>query len=191
MHADSPIISLDLLHERTATLDLNVFFPLSELHAIHGAKRSVENIGPKKRRKIDLSLPEILSLPRFTNYRALDIGPKELARKRKLMMNPSKFADFRVLDLVPPLSIPYGSLDVRSEPIPSTRTYPDIYRRTLPVSLHLKRIQKSSFHFLRKHRRSIVSFSGLFLLLSLPVIFYTKYLIENGYNQLLSLRTSV
>ena len=49
----------------------------------------------------------------------------------------------QTLDLVPPLYVPYGAIDVRREKrYPKINTYPDLFARKLPYGLIARRMTK-------------------------------------------------
>lgn len=187
MKKQEGIISFDLIDCTRTSLDVSRFFPTSELHAIRSTKPLLDTISPKRSDTLDLSIPRILSLSRFHTFDTLDIADPILASRRELTESPRGEKRWAVINLFPYLSIPYGALDVRGESIISEKKYGDIYRRSLPWWLHARRITRDSSKFLRKKRRSI--FISLFLVfgLSIPVLLYTKSLIEHAYSDLLAL----
>ncbi len=173
-----------------AILDVSRFFPISELHVIRSTKPLFDTIFPKKSDTPDLSMPRILSISRFHSFNTLDIGDSLLALQRGLSESPRWEKRWSVINLFPYLSIPYGALDVRWEPILSLTKYGDIYRRSLPWTLHARRIKKESSKFLRKRRRTFIITICLLFWLTVPVLLYTKSLIEHAYDDLLSLKNA-
>ena len=120
---------------------------------------------------LDLSIPELWQ-PSILTTKILQIHPR-----------------FHTIDLVPPLDIPFGALDIRSEiPLLSEQRYGDIYRRSLPVSLHIRREWKNTRIFLRKHRKSLFVTLALCISLSIPALLYTKFLVEDGLREIISLK---
>lgn len=185
------IISFDLMRWSEKTLDISSFFPISELHPIRSTKALLDTIYPKKSPTPDLSLPRILSVPRFRSFHTLDIGYPSLAYKRGFIGWLSWEKSGYTIDLFPTLSIPYGAIDVRGGPILWEKKYSDLYRRSLPWSLHARRIGKESSKFLRKRRRPIILSLCIIFGLTVPILFYTKSLIEHAYADLLSLKNVV
>ena len=190
MKKHAGIISFDLTKWRDSIVDVSKYFPIAELHAIRSTKPLLDTLKKQKSQALDLSLPLILSLPRYTTFTTLDIGDSALAYKRSLTPSPSGKKRGTTIDLFPKLSIPYGALDVRWEPLVSERKYGDIYRRSLPVSLHARRVFRDTSRFIRSKRRPIAIFLTLMVSLTLPVLFYTKSLVEHAYTDMLSLRNS-
>ena len=119
----------------------------------------------------------------------LDIAVPALAYRRGLHPAPDGATRGSVIDLFPPLSPPYGALDVRGEPMISDQKYGDIYRRSLPWSLHARRVVRDTSRYLRKRRKPITLTLMLALGLTVPILFYTKYLIETGYAELAAIKT--
>ena len=182
------IISFDLMQWSEKILDISSFFPISELHPIRSTKPLLDTIYPRRSPTPDLSFPRILSVPRFHSFHTLDIGYATLAYKRGLADSPPWEKRWYTIDLFPTLSIPYGAIDVRWEPIKSEKRYSDLYRRSLPWSLHARRIVKGSSKFLRKKRRPILLSLCILFGLTVPMLLYTKSLIEHAYDDLLSLK---
>lgn len=182
------IISFDLMQWSEKILDISSFFPISELHPIRSTKPLLDTIYPRRSPTPDLSFPRILSVPRFHSFHTLDIGYATLAYKRGLVDSPPWEKRWYTIDLFPTLSIPYGAIDVRWEPIKSEKRYSDLYRRSLPWSLHARRIVKGSSKFLRKKRRPILLSLCILFGLTVPMLLYTKSLIEHAYDDLLSLK---
>jgi hypothetical protein len=172
------------------SLDVASFFPVSQIHAIRSTKAPLDTISREIPLPLDVSVPSILSLPRYETLRTLDIGHSSLAYKRGLSQAPFWEKRWSTIDLFPPLTVPYGSLDVRGEPIPKTQKYPDIYRRSLPWSLHTRRIAWQTSRYLRKRRRPILYTLFIGLGLTVPILFYTRSLIEHAYGDLLSLKNA-
>lgn len=187
MKKQGGIISFDLIDCKRTSLDVSRFFPISELHAIRSTKPLFDTIFPKKSDTPDLSMPRILSVSRFQSFDTLDIGDPLLALRRGLSESPNWEKRWSVTNLFPHLSIPYGALDVRGDAIISEKKYADIYRRSLPWWLHTRRIVRDSSKFLRKKRTPILISFFLIFGLSIPVLLYTKSLIEHAYGDLRAL----
>lgn len=160
---------------------------MSPLHAIRVEKPSIDTLGHSTRKNIDLSLPAILRASPQTDYRMLDIAHPDYMKRRGLH---TSLAGDGTIDICPPLHPPYGALDVRGEPHISDVKYSDLYRRTLPWSLHTRRIMKNTVRGFRRQRKPLTIVLITALLLTVPTLFYTKYLIEAGYSSLESLRTA-
>ncbi len=186
----SDIISFDLSHEVPKTIDVTGFFYISELHAIRSTKPLFDTIKPGKGKVYDLSVSKKLSVNRFRTLAMLDLARSDLFEISKF---ESVLLDekprLRTIDLCPPLMIPYGSLDIReSKPIISEKKYADLYKRNLPVSLHTRRIVRNSFRYVKKNKKPIFATIALLFFLTLPTLFYVKFLVESSYTKLLSLK---
>lgn len=182
------IISFDLSHGVSVPLDVSRFFPLSDLHAIRSTKPLFDTIRAGKGRIPDLSLSRKLRITRFRTIAMLDLGRADLYDTdligRTLLDEKPRT---RVLDLFPPLDIPYGALDTRGNPLIPERKYADIYRRSLPWSLHARRTARDMGRYVKKRKKPIFILLVSFSLLSVPALLYTKMLLENGYTSLQSL----
>ena len=191
MSGQSSIISLDLTRGQGNILDIAQMFPLSEPHALRTTKPILDTLRRGKGTIYDFSLGYTLTLKRFRTLVTLDLSTPELWKPsllttRILSIRPR----FQTIDLVPPLEIPFGSLDMRSlRPILSKRTYPDIYKRTLPASLHIRREWRNIRTYVKSKRKPIIATGIGILVLSLPALLYSKMLIEDGYARLASLRS--
>ncbi len=183
------IISFDLLWSRGEDIDVSKFFPLSEAHAIRSRKPLLDTIIEGEGDAPDLSVSKALSLSRFRTIATLDIARREF-------FEPGVFAVYLldekprplIIDICPPLYIPYGSIDVRGKPKVSEKKYGDIYRRSLPWSLHARRTWKNSKQYITERKKPILITGALFLSLSIPLLLYVKILIESSYTSLLSLQ---
>ena len=168
------------------------FFPISDLHVIRSTKLPLDTLKKGKGRVYDFSVSKKLSLSRFRTLSMLDLGRSDLFQISKLesVLLDEKSRPQKI-DLCPPLSIPYGSLDIReSKPIPSPRKYADIYRRSLPFSLHTRRVTYHSLRYIKKNKKPILLIISLFFLISFPTLFYVRFLIESSYMKLISLKTA-
>ena len=164
-------------------------FPLSEIHVISSAKVPMDTLSSGKGSTPDLSLSNRLSLSRFRTLATLDLSRSDLFRTDFI---GERFLDelsrSDTLDICPPLTLPYGALDVRSDPIKTEKKYSDIYRRTLPLSLHLRRTLRDTSRYMRKKKKPLLISLVLLLSLSLPTLVYVRFMIESGYGSLLSIR---
>lgn len=181
------IISFDLITSSLWPLDVSRFFPISDLHAIRSTKPLLDTLSSKVSHPLDLSIPPVFSTPRYTSVWTLDIGHPSLARARWLVDAPRGEKKWSIIDLFPPLMIPYGALDTRWDSLISEKKYGDIYRRSLPWWLHARRISRMTSQYLRKKRRPILLTLLLTVGLTVPILFYTKSLIEHAYGDLLAL----
>lgn len=183
------LISLDIQHGAGSVLDLTVFFPLSEAHAIsHGRFALKVDDWHEARPNLDIDTPYILQIERFRTIGTLDLAHIELRRTtywQKKLLDAPEYP--RVIRLIEPLSPPYGALDVRDEPIRSHRRYDDIFRRKLPYFLMARRASKLTRWYIVSHRRAILWTVLTTSLILLPVVFAIKYSVETGYRELISL----
>lgn len=192
MSSTSDIISFDLSHQSPEVLDVTRFFPISELHAIRSTKPLFETIRPGTGKIYDFSVSRKLSVKRFRTLAMLDLARSDLFEISKL---ESVLLDEKprlpTLDLCPPLRIPYGSVDIRTlQSIPSPKKYPDLYRRSLPISLHTRRTWNATGRYLKKNRKMILGSLLFFLLLSVPTLVYVRTLVESSYAELSSLKSA-
>lgn len=167
------------------------FFYISELHAIRSTKPLFDTIKPGKGKTYDLSVSKKLSVNRFRTLAMLDLARSDLFEISKIeLVILDEKPRLQTIDLCPPLTIPYGSLDIReSKPIISTKKYADLYKRNLPISLHTRRIARNSFRYVKKNKKPIFATVALLFLLTLPTLFYVKFLVESSYTKLLSLKS--
>ncbi len=190
MSDQNGVISFDLQHGKGGILDVASMYPLSEVHAIRSTKPILDTLKSGKGRVYDFSLSRKMSLKRFRTLVTLDLSTPELwqpslVTAKILSIRPR----FHTIDLVPALEIPFGALDLRKgRPILSPRTYPDLYRRSLPASLHLRREWTHTKDYMKRKRKSLVITSVWVLILSVPTLFYAKFLVEDGYRRLTDMR---
>ncbi len=140
--------------------------------------------------EIDLAESSDIVIDHFETLETLDLGMSEIMNFPKYAKNPKKPLRPKTVNLNPDLEkIPYGAIDMRTEmPIRPRKKYHDLYRRTLPRSLTMRRsYQRFSGYVSRKKRPILMGFATL-LALMLPSVLYVKYSVEHGYNTLLSLR---
>lgn len=191
MSGQSDIISFDLQLGKGNVLDVASMFPISETHAIRTTKPILDTLKYGEGKIYDFSLGHTLSVKRFRTLVTLDLSTPEfwkpsLLTSKILSIRPR----FHTIDLVPPLEIPFGSLDMRSlRPIFSKRTYPDLYKRTLPASLHIRREWRNIRSYVKSKKKPIIATGIGLILLSVPALLYSKMLIEDGYARLISLRS--
>jgi hypothetical protein len=191
MSTQSDIISFDLSHGAGHVIDIASLYPISSVHAIRTTKPILDTLKHGQGRVYDFSLSRKLSLKRFRTLVTLDLSTPELWQpsiltKKILQIRPR----FSTIDLVPFLPIPYGALDLRKEEaILTDKRYPDIYERKIPTSLHVRREWKNIKSSLVKHRRPVVFTIALFVFLTVPLLWYTKYLVEDGFAQFAQIRS--
>lgn len=132
---------------------------------------------------VDIFITPVIRIDTFDDIRSADLLlPKKITRhmggkKRK-----------RYLNLVKPLYVPYGSIDVRQEQsIPPVRKYADLFTRPLSRSLMMRRRTKMVKRFLKKNRKGIVGTIAMTMLFVVPMLWYVKISIQDGYNKLLAL----
>jgi hypothetical protein len=141
--------SLDIQKGKGSLLDIAQVFPMTEPRTLdlarHGAEFS-DIVAIDDRLDLDLSTDAIIRISRFHTTRTLDLAIPEVVDPTRweaglLDMVPRP----RTLDVVDPLYIPYGALDVRRESSIGekiTKTYPDLYARKLPTGLVARRLVK-------------------------------------------------
>lgn len=91
---------------------------------------------------------------------------------------------------MPPLTPPYGALDLRADApqYHARERYADIYRRHLPLSLHIRREWRNTRQYLSRKRRSIALTTCVLVSLTIPILGYTRFLIDDGYAALAQIR---
>lgn len=190
MSEHSDIISFDLQEGKGSILDISSLFPFASVHAIRSTKPILDTLRIGAGRVYDFSLSYRLSLKRFRTLETLDLSTPELWQPNILSTRILKIRPrFSTIDLVPPLDIPFESLDLRNEvPVPSVKRYPDLFRRDLPISLHMRREWKHIRRAVWIRKKSILSTLLLCILLTLPSLWYTKVLVEDGYAKLSNIR---
>ena len=147
--------SLDIQKGKGSILDIAQVFPMTEPRTLdlarHGAAVT-DIVATESLEDIDISIDAIIRISRFHTTRTLDLAIPAVVDPTRweaglLDMVPRP----RTLDIVDPLYIPYGSLDVRhiekNPPNPLTlggakRTYPDLFARKLPTGLVARRLLK-------------------------------------------------
>ena len=191
MSTQSDIISLDLRSGQGSTLDIASMFPFASTHAIRSTKPILDTLKRGEGKTYDFSLSNRLSLRRFRTIATLDLSTPEFWRPWLLTTKVLKIRPrFHTIDLVPPLTLPYGALDLRRGlPLLSERTYPDLYRRQLPTTLHIRREWKNIRKYAWKKRKSLLATLALLVSLSIPSLWYTRVLVEDGYARMSELRS--
>jgi hypothetical protein len=147
--------SLDIQKGKGSLIDIAQVFPMTEPRILdlarHGAEFS-DIVATDEHPDIDISVDAIIRISRFHTTRTLDLAIPEVVDPTRweaglLDMVPRP----RTLDVVDPLYIPYGALDVRNtEQNPPNplyqegvrQTYPDLYARKLPTGLVARRLVK-------------------------------------------------
>ncbi len=139
--------SLDIQKGKGSILDIAQVFPMTEPRTLdlarHGAEFS-DMVAVDSPETIDIHRDAIIRISRFHTTRTLDLAIPAVVDPTRweaglLDIVPRP----RILDVVDPLYIPYGSLDVRREQItPRDKTYPDLFARSLPTALVARRLLK-------------------------------------------------
>ena len=118
----------------------------------------------------------------------LDLLHKDVVEAYFPSENTKNFSRKQIINLVPKLDIPFGSLDMRAEKsISSERKYSDLFVRNLSTRLWTKRKFREGKFFFRRNGMRIARVFVTILLIFLPMIFFMKFSVESGYNKLLSL----
>lgn len=186
----SSLISLDISRAPGSDIDISVFFPLTELGVDVNTGQEIVEDFLLPRPELDFSLNQRVQVDPFHTIETLDLALRELVDEGYGRWGRiSKPTRPQTINLLPPLEyIPYGALDIRREqPIRTKRTYPDLFRRSLPRSLRIRRNYQETKKYLRAKRRPILVGIATFLAICLPMIGYIKYSIDHGYRALASL----
>ncbi len=181
--------SLDIQKGKGSILDIAQVFPMTEPRTLdlarHGAEFS-DMVAVNSPETIDIHRDAIIRIRRFHTTRTLDLAIPAV-------VDPSRWEagllDIvprpRTLDIVDPLYIPYGSLDVRRDQIIlRDRTYPDLFARSLPTGLVARRLLKWAKSLYQQHQRQIVISLIAFFVFSIPVLSYVAYALSHGYETL-------
>ncbi len=190
MSGSGDIISFDLRAGHGSVIDLAGMLPLSHVHALEqsGGRVLIDDM-VVERATPDLREPIKLVLERFHSLETLDIATQSI---RNVTISSSRAADVtrrrKRINIIPPLYIPYGSLDVRryQRRIWAIR-YPDLFTRSLPYGLMVRRAVKGTGHLLRRNRKPIAFGFAIFFACSVPLLFFVKTGIEQWYAQLSAL----
>ena len=187
--------SLDIQKGKGSILDIAQVFPMTEPRTLdfarHGAAVT-DIVATESLEDIDISIDAIIRISRFHTTRTLDLAIPEVVDPTRweaglldLVPRP------RTLDIVDPLYIPYGSLDVRKmEQTPigqvgaEKKTYPDLFARSLPTGLVARRLLKWAKSLYRQHQRQIVMTLIGFFVFSIPMLSYVAYALSHGYETL-------
>jgi hypothetical protein len=185
MSNSSGIVSFDLRRGEGSLIDVASMMPLSEVHSYdHTHGRNILDDIQRWRRTIDLVVPMKIELERFQTFPTLDLATETVRNYTNDVPTRKKL----VISAIAPLYIPYGSMDVRKfQKYKSTKTYPDLYKRTLPYGLMMRRAAKWTVHLVKSHKRPIYMTFGAFLVASIPLLFFVKLSVEAGYQELLSI----
>lgn len=177
------IVSLDIIKGGESTIDVARMLPLSETSAMRNHSGDFIDDMLMIRGDADIFVTPVIRISRFYHVQGLDIAhPTAFTRRLGKRMRK------RYLNLVKPLYIPHGALDVRAmEKVESPKKHVDLYTRSLSRSLMMRRRVKSAKKFLRRNRRGIVGTLAMMLLLTAPVLWYVKLSLEDGYAKLASL----
>lgn len=190
MSGSGDIISFDLRRGKWESIDLAAMLPLSRLHPLdHSGGRDILDDMTLSRTAPDLVPPMRITLDRFTTLETLDLATHEI---REVTYDPyDRMTDTwakKTLSIIDPIYIPYGSLDVRRyEKKTSSRTYPDLFTRSLPYGLMVRRTVKRTGHLVRKQRKPIMIGMLAFFLMSVPLMYFVKMSIERWYRELANL----
>lgn len=182
--------SLDIQKGKGSVLDIAKVFPMTDARTLdlarHGEYVDGMIVWETTYRKIDLSTDAIIRISRFATLDMLDIALPEIvdpARWERGIRGMN--ARPRCIDIVPPLTIPYGAIDIRQEQIiPKNKTYPDLFARNLPYWLLARRTLKWAKMLLRKHQKRLVYTLAIFILVSVPMLSYVAYALGHGYTTL-------
>lgn len=185
------ITYLDIRRGLWSMLDIASMFPLSEAHPIRHARSGnlIDEI-QQHRPHLDFSISKKLEIDRFSTLWTLDLALREIIdpkpwQQKVLGLTPRP----HVIDLVPELDIPYGALDIRRyNQIVSRKKYPDIFARKLPYGLMMRRSSLEVRRWTHRHRRWIIGTLMTICCITVPVLFFVKSSVENGYEKFLSLR---
>lgn len=185
------VLSLDISAHYPVDIDIREFFPLTSLMVSNeSGATQVENFldfFPD----LDFSLDTTVRVDGFYTLETLDLALRELVDEGYGRWGRvSKPARPQTLDLVPPLEhIPYGALDIRREqPIRAKRRYSDLFRRSLPRSLMMRRNYQETKRYIRAKKRPILVALLSLVSVLIPLLLYVKYSIDHGYAALVSLK---
>ncbi len=115
MSGSDGIISFDLRAGHGNVIDLAGMLPLSHLHPLdHSGGRDILDDMKKERPTPDLREPLTLVLERFNSLETLDLATQAI---RSVTIGSSRAGDVtrkrRRINIIPPIYIPYGTLDIR------------------------------------------------------------------------------
>ncbi len=189
MSEKSGIISFDLKHGHWETIDLARMYPLARIHIFnHNWWRRILDNMKQKRNTPDLSVRMKLSVSRFRTLETLDIALERIRYLTAIVPSKIQTRWKWILKIIDPLYIPYSSVDVRKyQKRTSSLRYPDLFKRSLPYKLLVRRSVKITRKCISKNRRPIIIAFSWFVLCSLPLLYFVKFSIESWYNELKSL----
>lgn len=153
----------------------------------------VDDFTQKRTETLDISVPMRFHIDAFITLGTLDISSSLLlektALKRKLQNGPERSMS---INLLAPLSLPYGAIDIRSErKIFSTKKYPDLYTRKLPYRLLMRRTSREATRWMKKNKRGILGSVLTLFFLTTPTLFYVRYAVTDAYARLMTLSPSM
>jgi hypothetical protein len=189
MSGSDGIISFDLKHGHGSIIDLASMFPLTKLHPLdHNSWENILDDMQIARRKLDFSVGMQLSVNRFRTLETLDLATQKLrvATPNRLWKPHTRLKS--CLTIIDPIYIPYASIDIRRyQKRTANIRYADIFVRSLPYKIMLRRTVKTTRHTLYRNRRAIIFSLWLFFVCSFPLLYFIKMQITQGYTELLSL----
>jgi hypothetical protein len=153
----------------------------------------IDDFTQKRTETLDISVPMRFHIDAFITLGTLDLSSSLLlektALKRKLQNGPER--SMRI-NLLPPLSLPYGAIDIRSErKMFSTKKYPDLYTRKLPYRLLMRRTSREATRWMKKNKRGILGSVLTLFILTTPTLFYVRYAVTDAYARLMTLSPSM
>ena len=183
------IISFDLKHGHWDIIDLARMYPLAHVHTLdHNWGRNILDDMTKEYKKLDLSVREKIIVSRFRTLETLDLALEKIRYITPIEPWKTRTRWNSCIKLIDPIYIPYASLDVRRyHKRESTIRYPDLFTRSLPYKIMVRRTIKNTKNLVYRNRRPIGLSFGLFIVCSLPLLYFVKTWIESGYRELLSL----
>lgn len=152
--------------------------PLSRLHPLdHSGGRDILDDMTILRETPDLLEKMHLSVERFRTLETLDIATQDI--RIATTFHAASTHSQRRISIIPPLYIPFGSIDVRrNQKYTIPQKYADLFTRTLPYGLMVRRTMKTTGHIIRKNKRPIAYAIGAFFLCSIPLLFFVKTSVE-------------
>ncbi len=185
------ILSLDIQKNTLETLDISGFFSISEVHAIYNGtlKPTLDQILPELP-NISLARNVELEVEPFETFPTLDIVHSDLIQSSFWQKKyPELHNRKQKIILAEPLREPFGAIDMRTlSPIHSEKKYADLFSRELSFPLKVKKFFKKSRFFFRRNKKTLSWGFATFFLFVVPMLFFIKFSVENGYNRLLTLK---
>lgn len=148
------VLSLDIQKGIHQYIDLVVILPLSET-AVVRHRNTEDTLDDMSLSRGDIDIFEVptIHISRFHRFENLDLAHPSIFSRRSAKGKRRK----RHINLVRPLYVPYGSLDIRlMRKIPNEKRYSDLFVRSLSRSLMIRRQTKQIKKFLRKNQRGFV-----------------------------------